>query len=45
MEISEKHLEEFMRLYRKQFGKNIDRKDALQQARMLLRLVELLRDR
>ena len=45
MEISEKHLEEFIRLYRNRFGKDIDRKEALRQAHMLLRLIELLKQK
>jgi len=43
MEITEQQLSEFMRLYREQFGKEIDRTDALIQADKLLRLVHVLR--
>ncbi len=43
MKVSEQQLAEFMRLYKKRFGTPIDRKDAQLQARMLLRLVDLLR--
>lgn len=45
MQIIEQQLQEFMRLYREHFGKEIERADALVQADMLLRLTRLLRER
>ena len=40
--ISKKSLEEFKRIYRKQFGKDISDQDALESATKLLRLMEIV---
>lgn len=40
--ISNKQLEEFKRIYRKQFGKDISDQDALESATKLLRLMEIV---
>lgn len=43
MEISNKHIDEFMRLYEKRFGKPIARDDAILQAEKLVRLFRFFR--
>ena len=42
MNVSNEQLTEFMRLHRARYGKSIGRKDALDEALQLLRLLELI---
>lgn len=42
MTVSPKALEEYKKIYRKQFGKDISDADALEQATKLLRLMEII---
>jgi len=40
--ISEERLEEFKRIYKKEFGEDLSDQDALEKATKLLRLVEII---
>lgn len=42
MELKNEHIAEFQMLYRKHFGKDISKKEALDKGRRLIRLIEIV---
>ncbi len=42
MQLTDEHIEEFQMLYRKHFGKDISKDEALEKGLRLIRLIEIL---